>query len=138
MSSQPCFTHLSTVSTDKGSIRHIIRFPDFRISEIYSSDIIAGEIKGWKYHKSMTCRIVPIHGRIKFTVFSIYDSEPISPLLFTIGLENNIYGCLTIPPNFWFSFQSLDDANASLLNIADFAHDDQEVVRAPLNRFPFI
>ena len=105
----------------------------FNVQEVYFSEIIRGETKGWKNHTIMTCNMVVPVGKIEVVIVtsvenSYFHSEIIS--------KDN-YKLITIPPGFWFAFRGIGDGVNLLVNITDLEHDDSEVINESLNKFDY-
>jgi dTDP-4-dehydrorhamnose 3,5-epimerase len=77
-------------------------------------------------------------GEIRFVLL---DERPDSPSLGKIQTvclspEKN-YQRLTVPPRLWMAFQGLYSPVSILLNVANLAHDPDEVERLPLNALTY-
>ncbi len=68
--------------------------------------------------------IVPL-GMVRF-VFYLPEQNNNSRVE-DIGEER--YARLTVPPGFWFGFQGIASGRSLLMNVADMAHDPDEVLR---------
>ena len=117
-------TPLKKLLSDKGGVLHGLKskdkeFVDF--GEAYFSIINYKATKAWKMHKFMTLNLIVPYGLIKFVFFDgeMNFREEI------IGYEK--YARLTIPPLVWFGFYGLFEPHSILLNIADIAHDQDEI-----------
>lgn len=123
----------------RGTVARMMRNDDpffKQFGEIYFSVVESGAVKAWHLHKSMTLNYACIYGRIKL---AIYDPRPHSP---TFGMINTLplegypsfehYNLVTIPPEVWNGFRSLDlitDGSAIVANCATEPHDPDEIVR---------
>ena len=110
---------LDKINTDKGSVYHIIKDPDFKIKEVYLSSLGKKIVKGWKKHTEMTLNLVVIKGNVNFTIIKAGEKKQ-----YVIG-DNN-YCRLVIPPKCWVCFEGLDCEN-TIINCADMVHDPGEV-----------
>jgi len=52
-----------------------------------------------------------------------------------IGEER--YVRLTVPPGIWFGFQGRGSGQSLLMNLADMAHDPDEVLRKSASKFSY-
>ena len=93
--------------------------------EVYFSWVEQGAIKAWKYHQNMTLNLVVPLGEISF-VFYIKDQRDCFRTEI-IGEEQ--YVRLTVPPGIWFGFQGRGSGKNLLMNLADMAHNPDEVLR---------
>lgn len=101
-----------------------------QIEEIYSSSIVKDQVRAWKVHKRMTCRLLVLDGRVEFKfrcLSGIYHSVVLSNYL----IEPQV---LTIEPNIKFGFKGLSPAN-TILNLCDIIYDESEQVRLPCPKF---
>jgi len=141
MNSSLSFDLLCIIPNPKGDIRRIYpgSSPHLQPAEIYSTDILPGETKGWKCHTQMTCRIIPCAGITKFVVIPpiLHECEHPSYASFTLSLQPDSYGVLTIPPMHTFAFQSLGPSVSTLLNLSDMIHDPGEAINLPLTTYPY-
>ena len=135
---KPHFSSKPIIHAPAGDIKHIYKSAlNSSISEVYLSIIKPGATKGWKYHKQMTCRLTVVLGEVFFSIFSVNSTSDLSSRSgFLLSAQSPSYGVLTIPPLHWFAFTSRSPQDSLILNCADFSHDDNEVVRAPLNSYP--
>lgn len=133
-------TPLKRVPHPKGDIRHALKrssagFVDF--GEAYFSEIISGEVKGWKRHKTATLNLVVPVGCIKFVV---HDDRPNSSSRgnfeeIVLGAEN--YSRLTIVPGLWVAFSGVGNGENVLLNISSEEHNPDEADNLPLESFSY-
>ena len=93
--------------------------------EVYFSWVERGAIKAWKCHQHMTLNLVVPLGEISF-VFHIKDQEN---CFRTENIGEEQYVRLTVPPGIWFGFQGRGSGQSLLMNLADMAHDPDEVLR---------
>ena len=135
---KPHFSSKPIICAPAGDIKHIYKSaPNACISEVYLSTIKPGATKGWKYHKEMTCLLTVVQGEVFFSIFAVNSATDLSSRFsFLLTAQSPSYGVLTIPPMHWFSFTSRSSHDSLILNCADLPHDDNEVVRAPLDSYP--
>ena len=65
-------TPLQIIDTPGGCVMHAMKKKDNGFNgfgEVYFSNIIKGEIKGWKQHTKMTLNLVVPIGEIRFVLF---------------------------------------------------------------------
>lgn len=103
--------------------------------EAYFTTVNFQKIKGWKCHKKMLLNIVVPTGKIKFVLIEQKNNKDYEYFEYTLSKDN--YKLLTIPPNTYFAFQGLDANTNLLLNISNIIHDDNEVSKFPLDKFPY-
>ena len=121
-------TPLKRIPTDGGDVMHALKNSDNGFNsfgEVYFSWVEQGAIKAWKCHQHMTLNLVVPLGEVSF-VFHIMDQKK-SIRTENIGEEQ--YARLTVPPGIWFGFQGKASGRSLLMNVADMAHDQDEVLR---------
>ena len=121
-------TTLKIIPTVGGDVMHAIKNTDIGFhgfGEVYCSWVEPGAIKAWKCHQKMTLNIVVPIGEVSF-VFCLPEKKTIFRKE-SIGLDR--YARLTIPPGIWFGFHGLAFGHSLLMNLADMAHDPDEVLR---------
>ena len=101
--------------------------------EVYFSWVEQGAIKAWKYHQRMTLNLVVPLGEIRFVFHLANPQKRIR--VETIGSER--YARLTVPPGVWFGFQGKASGNSLLTNVADMAHDPEEVFHKSVSEFTY-
>ena len=75
-----------------------------------------------------------------FRSFGIFDDREESESFgkfSTIVLSQSNYFRLTVPPMLWLGFKGLSEDLSYLLNIADIAHDPNEVDHLDLNEIDY-
>lgn len=127
-------TPLRRIATPGGDVMHAMKradvgFTDF--GEAYFSWIEPRAVKAWKLHKRMTLNLVVPVGTVRF-VFHLPGSGFREEV---IGSAN--YVRLTVPPEIWFGFQGRDVAPSLVFNLADVAHDPDEVERKNPAQIPY-
>ena len=121
-------TPLKRIPTVGGDVMHAVKNSDNgfnNFGEVYFSWVEHGVIKAWKYHQRMTMNLVVPMGEIRF-VFHLTNQKN-SFRTENIGEER--YLRLTVPPGIWFGFQGIASERSLLTNLADMAHDPDEVIR---------
>ena len=121
-------TPLMRIPTIGGDVMHALKNSDNGFNgfgEVYFSWVERGAIKAWKCHQHMTLNLVVPLGEISF-VFHIKDQEN---CFRTENIGEEKYVRLTVPPGIWFGFQGRGSGQSLLMNLADMAHDTDEVLR---------
>lgn len=129
--SDVCVTPLRRIATPGGDVMHAMKCTDAGFSafgEAYFSWIEPGAVKAWKRHKQMTLNLVVPVGTVRF-VF-ILPEDRTAFRIEDIGVAN--YSRITVPPGVWFGFQGRDAKPSLVFNLADIAHDPDEVERISL------
>jgi len=130
---------LRRISNPKGDILHALKCTDdgfVGFGEAYFTQILPGEVKGWKRHNRMTLNLVVVSGIIKFVIYDDRDGSSSFGEFFEIVLspEEN-YQRLTVAPGLWMAFQGMSDQTSMLMDIIPEPHDDGEGDRVSLNAF---
>ena len=128
-------TPLRRIPVEGGDVLHAIKASDpgfLAFGEAYFSIVHSGAVKAWKLHSRMTLNLVVPAGEVRF-VFIAEDQR--SSREETIGEKN--YARLTVPPGIWFGFQGLARPYSLILNVADLAHQPEEVIRKSMEEFPY-
>ena len=126
--------NLSVISNKKGDIlKGFMKSENLLtdVQEVYFSEIHPKEIKGWKMHKIITCNLIAVYGKIKI-VIQKSDNDFITEI---ISKEN--HKMITIPPNYWFSFQCVSKETSLLANVTDHEHSDSESKQIDLDKIIF-
>ena len=121
-------TPLMRITSIGGDVMHALKNSDNGFNgfgEVYFSWVERGAIKAWKCHQHMTLNLVVPLGEISF-VFHIKDQEN---CFRTENIGEEKYVRLTVPPGIWFGFQGRGSDQSLLMNLADMAHDPDEVLR---------
>ena len=132
---------LRRISNPKGDILHALKCTDdgfVGFGEAYFTQILPGEVKGWKRHNRMTLNLVVVSGIIKFVIYDDREGSSSFGEFFEIVLspEEN-YQRLTVAPGLWMAFQGMSDQTSMLMDIIPEPHDDGEGERVPLNIINF-
>ena len=129
-------TPLKRIPTVGGDVMHGLKKSDNGFNgfgEVYFSWVEQGAIKAWKCHQRMTMNLVVPKGEISF-VFHLTNKKNIFRPE-NIGEER--YLRLTVPPGIWFGFQGIATERSLLTNLADMAHDPDEVLRKETSEFDY-
>ena len=129
-------TPLMRIPTIGGDVMHALKNSDNGFNgfgEVYFSWVERGAIKAWKCHQHMTLNLVVPLGEISF-VFHIKDQEN---CFRTENIGEEKYVRLTVPPGIWFGFQGRGSGQSLLMNLADMAHDPDEVLRKKTSEIVF-
>ena len=124
--SQILVTPLSRLHVKGGDVLHAIKRTDpgyIDFGEAYFSIIESNAIKAWKRHLRMTLNLVVPIGSVHF----VFSDDQGNIFNYTAGERS--YVRLTVPPGIWFGFKGLASPYSLLMNIADIAHDPQEIER---------
>lgn len=116
----------------KGDIFHAMKSGDtgfYGFGEAYFSNVVQGEVKGWKMHSKMTLNLLVPVGKIEIAVC---DGKNI----FSLVLSPENYQRLTVCPKLWVAFKGLSKINM-LLNIASHHHDPTESANVAIDTFKF-
>ena len=117
-----------------GDVLHALKKTDAGFDgfgEIYFSWVEQGAIKAWKYHKRMTLNLVVPVGEVSF-VFHLTNQKN---NFRTENIGEERYVRLTVPPLIWFGFRGRGSGQSLLMNLADMAHDPDEILRETTSEF---
>ena len=101
--------------------------------EVYISWVEQGAIKAWKCHQRMTLNLVVPMGEVSF-VFHLTNQKN---KFRTENIGDERYVRLTVPPRIWFGFQGRGSGQSLLMNLADMAHEPDEVIRKKTSEFVY-
>ena len=121
-------TPLKRIPTAGGDVLHALKNSDNGFNsfgEVYFSWVERGAIKAWKCHQRMTLNLVVPMGEVSFA-FHLNDQKN---NFRTENIGEERYARLTVPPGIWFGFQGIASGRSLLMNLADMAHDPDEVLR---------
>jgi dTDP-4-dehydrorhamnose 3,5-epimerase len=127
-------TSLKRIALTGGDVLHGIKCsdPEFvGFGEAYFSQIEKDAVKAWKRHLRMTLNLVVPVGAVQF-VFIDDEGRKREEV---VGLHR--YVRLTVPPGLWFGFRGLAAPYSLLMNIADIAHDPDEIERKEPSEMQF-
>ena len=129
-------TPLKRIPAVGGDVMHVLKNSDNGFNgfgEVYFSWVEQGGIKAWKCHQHMTLNLVVPLGEVSF-VFHIKDQKN---SFRTENIGEKRYVRLTVPPGIWFGFQGRGSGQSLLMNMADMAHDLDEVLRKSASEFNY-
>ncbi len=133
-------TELNIIKTDGGDVLHGMKKSDpgfISFGEAYFSTVTKNSIKAWKRHHKMTMNLIVPSGEIGFGIFDDREESESFGKFSTIVLSQSNYFRLTVPPMLWLGFKGLSKDLSYLLNIADIAHDPNEVDHLDLNEIDY-
>ena len=119
------------ISNELGSIYKFINtnsiyFKGFK--ESYFTSVKYRKIKGWNYHKKITCNIIVIKGKIEFS-FKDKHFNDIYLENKKLILSDNLNYRLVIPPKIWFSFKGKKRGENIILNLTNKIYDKNEILK---------
>jgi len=129
-------TPLKRIPLAGGDVMHGMKHGDHGyvgFGEVYFSMIEAGAIKAWKRHLRMTLNLVVPIGSVQF----VFTDEHGSMREEVVGVEQERYVRLTVPPGIWFGFKGVFSPYSMLMNCADIPHDPTEIQRKGLEEIVF-
>lgn len=127
-------TERKVIRNEKGDIFHVMRddFENyFGFGEVYFTEILHGQVKGWKMHKKMILNLVVPRGEVCFELFSSKMDSPVKVLL-----SEYDYKQLTVFPGVWVAFSGIGSGRNLICNFANILHDPVESVNAPYGTLP--
>ncbi|WP_264784508.1 dTDP-4-dehydrorhamnose 3,5-epimerase [Gluconacetobacter azotocaptans] len=131
----PFLTPLRRISTPKGDVLHGLKASDpgfAGFGEVYFSQILQGETKGWKRHFKMVLNLVCLTGRIHIVV---RDMDQVLCDVQLAPEPADDYQRLTVPPGYFVAFRGVAQGPSMLLNVASIPHDPAEAETVPLEHF---
>ena len=129
-------TQLKRIPTVGGDVLRALKNSDHGFNgfgEVYFSWVEEGAIKAWKCHQHMTLNLVVPVGEVNF-VFHLTNKKNIFRTEI-IGEER--YVRLTVPPGIWFGFQGRNSSHNLIMNLADMAHNPNEVLRKTISEIDY-
>lgn len=118
---------IKVIENKLGNIIKLLNKKELKpIHEVYISEVKHKKIKGWTFHKKANCKIIVIHGKIKFYLTKNFKTYK------KITLSSEIYKFLTIKPKTWFRFEGVKKNN-KLINFIDIHHDKKEIKKKKFN-----
>ena len=129
-------TPLKRIPTVGGDVMHGLKKSDNGFNgfgEVYFSWVERGAIKAWKCHQRMTMNLVVPKGEVSF-VFHLTNQKN---NFRTENIGEERYVRLTVPPGIWFGFKGITSGRSLLTNLADMAHDPDEVLRKKTSEFVY-
>ena len=129
-------TPLKRITTEGGDVMHALKNSDNGFNgfgEVYFSWVKESAIKSWKCHQHMTLNLVVPLGEV-LLVFHLPENKN----EFRIEkIGNDRYSRLTVPPGIWFGFQGVANGSSLLMNVTDFEHNPDEVLRKNPSDFTY-
>lgn len=125
---------LKIIPVNGGDVLHGFKATDegfHGFNEAYFSEIHFRKIKAWKRHKKMTLNLICPRGEVLFNFIDDFGSRK----EIEIGRKN--YARIMVPPNIWFGFMGTAPKISTIINFADFFHNQEEVERLDLGAFQF-
>ena len=129
-------TPLKRIPTVGGDVLHALKNSDTGFNsfgEVYFSWVEQGAIKAWKCHQRMTLNLVVPMGEVSF-VFHLTNQKN---NFRTENIGEERYVRLTVPPGIWFGFQGRGSGQSLLMNLADMAHEPDEVLHKKTSEFVY-
>ena len=124
-------TTLKVIDVTGGDVLHAMKAADNGyqgFGEAYFSIIEKGIIKCWKLHKEMTLNLVVPLGSVRFILFDERQGSSTYGECQEVVLSRDNYRRLTVPPMVWLGFQGMGEKDSLLLNIANIAHNPNEMI----------
>lgn len=109
----------------------IIKFLSFKrkTGEVYFSEVLKNKKKGWNLHKKYTCLLIVLVGRVRFSICKNNNKDD---KITQLTLSRDSKKILVIPPNTWFSFQSLSKSKSLIANFINGKHKKKETLKKPI------
>lgn len=127
---------LMVFENELGGVKHMLKkqWPEFKdFGEVYFSTINPGVVKGWKKHdKTILNYTVPV-GNVKVVVYDNNKNSSSFGKVQEVLLGESNHILLTIPPNVWYSFASLNDEKAMICNLINIEHSDDQHHQIDIN-----
>ena len=120
---------LKIIKNSKGDIKKYLNsriLKNFKISEIYFSEVKKNKTKGWNYHKKATCLLSVASGTVRFKI-----KNNNFKLVKIISISKKNHKCIQIPPKMWFSFKGMSK-NSVVINSINLEHDKNETKKMPI------
>jgi len=133
-------TPLRVIPTKGGDVMHCLKATDHSFKgfgEAYFSTIDKDAIKAWKRHREMTLNLVVPNGAVRFVIYDDRSNSSSKCLFQEVILSSENYMRLTIPPMVWVGFQGISNNRSYILNVADIAHNEDEIERKELSNINF-
>jgi dTDP-4-dehydrorhamnose 3,5-epimerase len=128
-------TPLRRIPTPKGEVRHGLRAdePAFAgFGEVYFSEILPGEMKGWKRHRVMTMNLIVVSGTVRF---HLHETDATRQSYLLSAETDADYARLTVPPGWWMAFEGLGRGTNLIMNLASHIHDPTEAENLDISAF---
>lgn len=127
-------TPLKRIPVPGGDVLQAIKLGDpgyMGFGEVYFSIVDLNAIKAWKRHSRMTLNIVVPIGDVSF----VFVNENGEHRLENVGSSR--YVRLTVPAGIWFGFRGLAAPYSMVMNVADIAHDPDEVENKEVDQISY-
>jgi dTDP-4-dehydrorhamnose 3,5-epimerase len=127
-------TPLKRIPTVGGDVMHGLKKSDNGFNgfgEVYFSWVEQGVIKAWKCHQRMTMNLIVPVGEVGFVIHLTNQKNSFR----TENIGEERYVRLTVPPLIWFGFRGRGSGQSLLMNLADMAHDPDEILRETTSEF---
>jgi len=121
---------------ERGKIMHMLRNDDSnftKFGEIYFSYTHPNTVKAWHLHKRMTVNYVCLIGKIKLVLFDDRKNSSTNGQIQEIFLTTENYSLVSVPPNIWNGFKSIENKSSIIANCSDIPHDPIEMIRRQHN-----
>jgi dTDP-4-dehydrorhamnose 3,5-epimerase len=133
---------LKQISLDKGDVWHGLKNTDDGykgFGEVYFSNVVPGQIKGWKKHTETTLNLVVLKGEIEFVFFDDRkESETYGTFYSVTASENKEkYNRICVSPGIWMAFRCISKEQALLMDVIDQPHSDNESERKNLEEINY-
>ena len=118
-----------------GNIMHVLKSVELKnwiFKEAYFSKIKFGKVKAWRYHLKMTLNLAVPYGKVKFVFYSQQED-----LFRVIEIREKQYSRLIVPPRIWFGVKGIKKSESIILNLANFQHDSNEILRCKKSDIKF-
>ena len=133
-------TKLKIIDHPQGNIYHAMKKSDCgfkKFGEAYFSTIMKNEVKGWKKNKKMTLNLVVPIGEVTFVLFDDRKNSITFDKKKSVKISPSNYFRLTIPPKIWYAFKGHSSTSNLILNITDYEHQSDYILREGLDTFQF-
>lgn len=121
---------------DRGGVFHMLRSdsPLFvKFGEIYFSEVNAGVVKAWKYHREMAQSFAVPVGMIRLVIYDTRDGSNSKGKLNVLEIGRDNYQLVRIPPRLWYGFMGLGETPSLIANCASMPHDPNESDQLPVS-----
>jgi len=121
---------------ERGKIMHMMRNddPNFtKFGEIYFSYSHPNTVKAWHLHKKMTVNYACVVGKIKLVLFDDRPESSTKGKLQEIFLTTENYSLVSVPPQVWNGFKSIENKFSIISNCSDIPHEAEEMSRRPFD-----
>jgi len=123
------FIPLKYFEDNRGMVLHFVKENDPFFSsfgECYFSWINPGCIKGWYCHTRLTSYFTSPTLNLRVILWSKNDGS------MAIDIKKDAYGLIKIPKGIWYSFRSMDEKSALVVNMLNGCYDPTECKKLPL------